>query len=137
MRVNSNFSLWGSMDNEEIPLPLPLGEVPQCAHWGGEGENITPLSQKSQIFAGSPKGRTKAAFGGKLPHKPLLSTQNKSSMLPKEYPISSHLVSSSSMISPLVWEVEWNSTTAPLWIRGRSLSKASWAVGWLSLFQST
>lgn len=19
------------------PLPLPLGEVPQCAHWGGEG----------------------------------------------------------------------------------------------------
>ena len=37
------------------PLPLPLGEVPQCAHWGGEG----PLSQKSKIFDSSPTGRAK------------------------------------------------------------------------------
>ena len=29
----------------------------------------TPLSQKSQIFASSPKGRAKAAFGGRLPDK--------------------------------------------------------------------
>ena len=28
-----------------------------------------PLSQKSKIFASSPKGRAKAAFGGNLPDK--------------------------------------------------------------------
>ena len=40
------------------PLPHPLGEVPQCAHWGGEG----PLSQKSKIFDSSPIGRAKTAL---------------------------------------------------------------------------
>ena len=35
-------------------LPLPLGEVPQCAHWGGEG----PLSLAS--LDSSPKGGAKA-----------------------------------------------------------------------------
>jgi len=50
-------------------LPPPLGEVPQCAHWGGEGKRRTPLSQKSKIFASSPKGRAKATFGGRLPAK--------------------------------------------------------------------
>ena len=33
--------LFGGCDN---PLPLPLGEVPQCAHWGGEG-NYVPAKQ--------------------------------------------------------------------------------------------
>ena len=37
---------------------------------GRRGEIITPLSQKSKIFASSPIGRAKAAFGGKLLHKP-------------------------------------------------------------------
>ena len=36
-------------------LPLPLGEVPRR---GGEG----PLSQKSKIFASSPKGRAKVTI---------------------------------------------------------------------------
>jgi len=31
---------WGSH------LPLPLGEVPQCAHWGGEGWNGSRIFKK-------------------------------------------------------------------------------------------
>ena len=33
---------------------------------GRRGEKKTPLSQKSEIFASSPMGRAKAAFGGRL-----------------------------------------------------------------------
>ena len=44
----------------QAPLPLPLGEVPQFANWGGEG--FFPLSQKSSIFASSPNGGAEAAF---------------------------------------------------------------------------
>ncbi len=47
------------------PLPLPLGEVPQCTHWGGEGKLQHPLSQKSKIFASSPRGRAKSGFAAK------------------------------------------------------------------------
>ena len=36
---------------------------------GRRGETEAPLSQKSKIFASSPKGRAKAAFGGSLPDK--------------------------------------------------------------------
>ena len=52
-----NWSLSGSYTGAVAPLPLPLGVVPQCAHWGGEG----PLSQKSKIFDSSPIGRAKTA----------------------------------------------------------------------------
>ena len=44
---------------------------------------------------------------------------------PKVYPISSHLESSASMISPFVREVLCSSTMAPGCTRDRSLSKAS------------
>ena len=53
------------------------------------------------------------------------------------YPISSHFVSSSSMISALVNEVLWSRTMAPGWIRPSSFSKASSFVGWSSSYQST
>ena len=36
---------------------------------GRRGEKKNPLSQKSKIFASSPKGRAKAAFGSRLPAK--------------------------------------------------------------------
>ena len=60
-----------------------------------------------------------------------------SSKDPKAYPWASQRVSSSSRICALVLEVEWSSTTAPLWVRGSSLAKAASGVGWASLFQST
>ena len=50
-------------------LPLPMGEVPSVCALGAERGIKAPLSQKSQIFASSPKGRAKAAFGGRLPDK--------------------------------------------------------------------
>lgn len=45
------------------------------------------------------------------------------------YPISSHFVSSSSKISPFVFEVLCNKTIAPGWILVSSLSNASSFVG--------
>ena len=39
--------LFGGCDN---PLPLPLGEVPQCAHWGGEG-NYAPAKQAQDTLS--------------------------------------------------------------------------------------
>ena len=44
------------------PLPLPLGEVPQCAHWGGEGPTarIIPSQSPSCGGASSPRGRAKS-----------------------------------------------------------------------------
>ena len=56
----------------------------------------------------------------------------KSLSVPNVYPISSHLVSSSSRICPFVEEVLCSRTIAPGWIRVRSLSKASSLVGCLS-----
>ena len=51
---------------------------------GRRGEKKTPLSQKSKIFASSPMGRAKAAFGGRLLDKlkfdnilPHLAKENK------------------------------------------------------------
>ena len=49
-------------------LPLLGGGAP-VRTLGRRGQKETPLSQKSQIFASSPEGRAKAAFGGRLPHK--------------------------------------------------------------------
>ena len=54
----------------EDPLPPPSwgGGAPVRA-LGRREEKKNPLSQKSKIFASSPKGRAKAAFGGRLPDK--------------------------------------------------------------------
>ena len=38
-------------------------------HTGAERGKKNPLSQKSKIFASSPKGRAKTAFGGRMPDK--------------------------------------------------------------------
>ena len=41
-------------DLQRAHLPLPMGEVPQCAHWGGEGNiqspNNTPHGKTSLLF---------------------------------------------------------------------------------------
>ena len=46
-----------------VLLPLPLGEVPQCAHWGGEGKKRRKPSQ-SPPFGGasSPRGGAKGGY---------------------------------------------------------------------------
>jgi hypothetical protein len=38
---------------------------------------LCPLSQKSKIFASSPKGRAKATYGGNLPDKGQFEHSNK------------------------------------------------------------
>jgi len=63
-------------------------------------------------------------------------SQNNVSIGANRYPISSHFVRSSSKIAALVAEVACKSTTAPLWVRGSSLSKACQGVGWALLSQS-
>ena len=47
-------------------LPLPLGEVPQCAHWGGEGiDTDNTLSVKNQRFLPAlPKGERNLSLWG-------------------------------------------------------------------------
>ena len=52
-----------------MPLASPFGGGAPVRILGRRGQKETPLSQKSQIFASSPEGRAKAAFGGRLPHK--------------------------------------------------------------------
>ena len=50
----------------ENPLAPPFGGGAPVRTLGRRGEKKTPLSQKSKIFASSPMGRAKAAFGGRL-----------------------------------------------------------------------
>ena len=50
----------------ENSLASPFGGGALVRTLGRRGEKKTPLSQKSKIFASSPMGRAKAAFGGRL-----------------------------------------------------------------------
>ena len=48
-------------------LPLPLGEVPRCAHWGGEGLDA---NASLWIKGGAPKGRRdRKAKDLSIPHR--------------------------------------------------------------------
>ena len=52
----------------ECTLPPPLGEVPQCTHWGGEGKR-KPSQSKIKDFCQLSQRESQAAFGGRLPYK--------------------------------------------------------------------
>ncbi len=63
--------------------PLPLGEVPQFANWGGEGlvektRGIIPSQSKTDsyepVFDSSPKGGAKAYVADHFPQIPICCT---------------------------------------------------------------